>query len=81
MRYKRRIFTDKLQAEAKEYNGMCESIVMGEDNIEAVDMNGAFVAIDKTKSEDNLKRTNENINWRFQTEPVNDFDEEVTRKK
>lgn len=44
-------------------------------DIDPVDMNGAYVAVDKY-GKDNLEETQENINWRFQTEPVDPFDSE-----
>ncbi len=65
-----RVFTDKLQKMAKELGSA--------EGLEPVDLNGAYVAVDKY-APDNLSKTQKNINWRLATEPAIDFEEGVKR--
>jgi hypothetical protein len=62
---KTRVFTDKLQHMASEF----EEIGLGIENLEPVDINGGFVAVDK-QSPDNLRRTQKNIQWKTSLAPM-----------
>ena len=72
-----KVFTDQLQHEVKE---MRESgLPMGMLDITPVDVFGGFVAVDKY-APDNLRRTQDNIEWKTALRRTNDWESEVRHK-